>query len=74
MPGVDLSVFDTEVTSFGASVHSGVVSPRGEMRLGLLVPYSQVPRVMPIMAHAGGVVFEFTVRRIPVEELPESGW
>jgi len=73
--GVDITVVDDRVvTRFGAYVDSTHMMAKGDMKLHLVVPYEQVPHVMPLMAEVGGLQFEITVRRVPVDQLPEPGW
>lgn len=73
--GVDLQVLPEEpVAVFAAYIVGQAMSPGGEMKLHLGVPFAQVPHAMPVMQYVGGIQFEVTVRRVPVEELPEPGW
>lgn len=73
--GVDLTlVDDLPVARFGAAILSGGINAGGEMKAQLLVPFDQVPNVMPVFQFVGGVVFEITVRRVPMDQLPEAGW
>lgn len=75
--GVDLHVVDGDdgpVAVFAAYVTGQTMAPGGEMKLHLGIPFTQVPHVMPVMQFVGGVQFEVTVRRVPVEQLPEPGW
>jgi hypothetical protein len=73
--GVDLHVVDeTTVAMFAGYVVGSNQSPGGEMKLTLGVPFAQVPNVMPVMQHVGGIQFEVTFRRVPFDELPEPGW
>lgn len=74
--GVDLSIVrdDPTVARFGAAILTGTMTAGGEMKLQMLVPFDQVPNVVPVMQFVGGVVFEVTVRRVPRDELPKAGW
>lgn len=73
--GVDLYVVpDQPVAQFGAAILTGTMTAGGEMKLQLLIPFDQVPNVVPVMQFVGGVVFEVTVRRVPRDELPKAGW
>jgi len=62
------------VTGFAAYVEGSIMGPAGDMRLRLGVPFNQIPHVMPLVQQVGGIVFEVTVRKVPVGELPEPGW
>lgn len=73
---IDLTLVpDTSLVAvFGAAINTGHVRTGGEMTVTLIVPYAQIPNVMPVMQYVGGVVFKVTVERVPRDELPESGW
>lgn len=62
------------IAVFGAAVASQHMNPGGDMKVTLIVPFDQVPNVMPVMRYVGGVTFEVTIRRVPMDELPEPGW
>lgn len=77
--GIDLHIVDDDddnppVAIFGAAVQSQHMKPGGEMTVTLIVPFDQVPNVMPVMQYIGGVQFEITVRRVSLDKLPEPGW
>lgn len=75
--GADLHIVpssDTPIAQFGAAILNGHVVAGGEMHVKLLIPFDQVPNVMPVMQFVGGVVFRVTVERVPKSEMPEGGW
>lgn len=74
--GVDLSVVpeNPTIATFGAAILTGSITAGGEMKAALLIPYAQIPNVMPVFEFQGGVVFEITVRRVTRDELPKGGW
>lgn len=74
--GVDLSVVPSDplIATFGAAILTGNITAGGEMKAALLIPYAQIPNVMPVFEFQGGVVFEITVRRVKRDDLPEGGW
>lgn len=72
--GIDKPVPQGLVAEFGAAVLGGNLTPGGEMKLHLLIPFAQVPNVQPIFKHVGGVMFKVTVERVTVDEMPEGGW
>ena len=75
-PGLDLYVVDPDepVAQFGASVNNASISPGGDARLTLIVPFDQIPRMMPVMQHVGGATFQVTIARVPADDMPGSGW
>lgn len=75
-PGIDLHVWDSDVpvAVFAAYIQGAALTPGGDAKLHLGIPFAQIPRVVPVMQHVGGVVFEVTVRRVAPEDLPEPGW
>jgi hypothetical protein len=75
--GVDLHVVEEPeepIATFAAYIMGQSMAPGGEMKLTLGIPFAQVPHAMPVMRYVGGIQFEVTVRRVPMEELPEPGW
>lgn len=73
--GVDLTLVpELPVAQFGAAILAGNINAGGEMKAQLLVPFEQVPNIMPVFQFIGGVVFEITVRRVPRDQLPKAGW
>lgn len=74
--GADLHVVNSSQPPviFGAAVANGTVMAGGDMKLHLLIPFDQIPNVMPVLQYVGGAMFEVTMRRVPREQLPEPGW
>jgi hypothetical protein len=62
------------VAEFGSSVLAGNMTPGGEMKLHLLVPFNQVPLAQALFKFVGGAMFKVTFERVAVDELPEGGW
>lgn len=75
-PGLDLHVVDPDepVAIFAASVGGATIAPGGDAKLILVVPFDQIPRMMPVMQHVGGAMFEVRINRVPSDEMPGSGW
>lgn len=74
--GADLHVVADEptVAKFAAYVSTSRLKPGGDMNLTLGVLFDQIPNAMPLIEYVQGVVFEVTVRRVPMDQLPEAGW
>ena len=72
--GSDLTLPTATAVRFAAYVMSTHTKPQGNMQLSLGVPFDQIPNAMAVLREVGGVMFEVTMRRVPFDELPESGW
>jgi len=74
--GADLTLLPSEfqVAKFAAYVVGSRNRPGGEMNMTLAVLFDQIPNAMPLIQYVQGVVFEVTVRRVPMDKLPEPGW
>lgn len=76
-PGSDLTLIGGQgllVARFAAYVDGHTGTPRGDLKLRFGIPFDQIPHALPLMREIGGVRFEVTVRRVPVDELPPPAW
>ena len=73
--GIDLSLVESKpVAIFGAAIVAGTINSGGEMKASLIVPFAQIPNLMPVFQYVGGVMFKVTVERVSVDDMPEGGW